>query len=179
MEARRRRVPESVCAGDSAGGGSQKTPSGVEEKSRDDPGRAAAEHPPLVKKGLELYEEAERDAFQNGDTLQRSLRYFVRAAEGGDTEAIDWIGSFLDSLAALPPSAARFTDSLQRRMKWLRHSSEVERQVYAVAKSMFWKMAGSKGIIQRSGISDSVQSLLADGEGVGGSAVVKSAQGEV
>lgn len=114
---------------------------------------------PLVDRGLELYEAAELSGFEERDTLEKSLNFFVQAAENGANEAVHWIGSFLDSMAALPASVV-VPDRLLKVMKWITKATESERQVRIVAKSMFSKMAGHNRAIPRGKIEQSAQMLL-------------------
>jgi len=114
---------------------------------------------PLVDRGMKLYEEAEHSGFENRDLLEKSLHFFVQAAETGTKEAVSWIGSFLDSMAALPPSVV-IPDKLLKVMKWVTEATDSERQVRVVAKSMFSKMAGRNQTIPRMKIDDSAQILL-------------------
>lgn len=114
---------------------------------------------PLVDRGMKLYEEAEHSGFENRDSLEKSLHFFVQAAETGTKEAVSWIGSFLDSMAALPPSVV-IPDKLLKMMKWVTEATDSERQVRVVAKSMFSKMAGRNQAIPRMKIDDSAQILL-------------------
>lgn len=99
---------------------------------------------PLMERGLKLYEEAEQTGFQDENRLEKSLNYFVEAAENGADDAVEWISSFLSSMTALPPSVV-LPESLVKAMQWLTEASESEKQVRAVAKSMFSKMAGRSG----------------------------------
>ena len=114
---------------------------------------------PLVDRGMKLYEEAEHSGFENRDSLEKSLHFFVQAAETGTKEAVSWIGSFLDSMAALPPTVV-VPDSLMKVMRWITEATESERQVRVVAKSMFSKMAGRSQAIPRAKIDESAQILL-------------------
>ena len=114
---------------------------------------------PLVDRGLELYEEAELSGFEDKDTLEKSLHFFVQAAEIGTNEAVHWIGSFLDSMAALPASVV-VPDRLLKVMNWITKATESERQVRIVAKSMFSKMAGHNQAIPRGKIEQSAQMLV-------------------
>ncbi len=59
----------------------------------------------FVKRGAELYEQAELSQFHEHEKLEQSLNLFTEAAEEGEEDAIGWIGNFLDSVqATLPPS---------------------------------------------------------------------------
>lgn len=181
MSTARRRVLESLRSGDSDGASRAESNDDQTRHARDggtgqDGGeRAEVEHP-LVRRGLELYEKAERDGFQGGGALQESLQCFVQAADGGSREGLDWIGSFLDALPSLPASVS-IPDSVRAHMEWLRCSTEIERQVRTVAKAMFWKMAGSDGVIPRGRFSECSRDLCGGTvEGSQPAAVAKSAQ---
>ena len=183
MSTARRRVLESLHSGDSD------CASGVEshdEQSRQSghggmgqgEGEQAREGHVLVGRGLELYEKAERSGFQSESALQESLQCFVQAADGGSCEALHWIASFLDALPSLPASVSvGIPDSMRAHMEWLRRSTEIERQIRTVAKSMFWKMAGSDAAIPRCDFSKRSRGLCGGAvEGSSPAAVVKSAQ---
>lgn len=132
----------------------------AEEASKaPDPEKQRLGKNPLVDRGLELYEEAELSGFEDRDTLEKSLHFFVQAAENGANEAVHWIDSFLDSMAALPASVV-VPDRLLKVMNWITKATESERQVRIVAKSMFSKMAGHNRAIPREKIEQSAQVLV-------------------
>ena len=116
---------------------------------------------PLVERGLQLSEEAEQSGFRNVDSLQKSLECFIQAAENGVQDAGNWIGSFLSSIPALPPSVI-LPSSLVKVMQWVTRATDTEKQIRIVAKSMFSKMTGPENpTIPKSKIDERAQLLLA------------------
>lgn len=181
MSTARRRVLESLRSGDPdcasrvESNDEQSRQSGHRGMSQDE-GEQAQEGHILVRRGLELYEKAEHSGFQSESALQESLQCFVQAADGGSCEALHWIASFLDALPSLPESVS-IPDSMRAHMKWLRRSTETERQIRTIAKAMFWKMAGSDAVIPRCDFSERSRGLCRVGvDGSSSAAVAKSAQ---
>lgn len=142
----RRRNPENIGAGESV------QISTTTPKARD----------PLISKGLQLYEEAEQTGFNNHETLQTSLKFFIQAAEQGVDEGTDWIKTFLGSLSALPTSVL-LPDSLVKVMKWIVEATDTEKQVRNIAKSMFHKMSDGQTSISKDKIDQSAEKLLSAG----------------
>ena len=154
MDILRRRNPENVGAGtnsDTARGPPTST------KSRN----------PLVERGLQLYEEAEQGGFTDNETLEKSLKFFIQAAEQGIDEASGWIESFLGSLSALPASVV-LPGSLVKVMKWVTEATESEKQIRSIAKSMFHKMGGGQSSIPQNVIDQSAEKLLSKEPSEGG-----------
>lgn len=142
----RRRNPENIGAGESV------QISTTTPKARD----------ALISKGLQLYEEAEQTGFNNHETLQTSLKFFIQAAEQGVDEGTDWIKTFLGSLSALPTSVL-LPDSLVKVMKWIVEATDTEKQVRNIAKSMFHKMSDGQTSISKDKIDQSAEKLLSAG----------------
>lgn len=160
----RRRNPETVGAG------------AISDTARGPP----ASRNPLIERGLQLYEEAEQGGFTNEETLEKSLKFFIQAAEQGIDEATGWIESFLGSLSALPASVI-LPSSLVKVMKWVTEATEAEKQIRNIAKSMFHKMVDGQSSIPRDKIDQSAEKLLSMESSEGGfasetSGLVKSSK---
>jgi len=141
----RRRFPETVSAGD-----------GKSEDDRD----------PLVKRGLQLYQKAEQDGFQDNPSLVEGLNMFIQAAENGVDEASDWIGSFLGSVSALPANVV-LPDKLVKVLNWVKAATAEEKKVHCTAKAMFQKMTGGKQELAKDDIDEAANKLLASKSGEG------------
>lgn len=135
---------------------------GAEVQLQEDTGQATGDQ--CMKKGHELFHQAEQEGFSNTATLVSSLQQFMQAAENGVDEATQWIGSFLGSLSALPPSVV-LPEHMVRIMRWVTEATSTDKQIYIIAKSMFREMADGKASIPKDKIEEAATRLMSSQSG--------------